>query len=76
MPNPTKKTWKHGPIPAAPDPSNMQLDELIDYWSGRLAISIGRGTFRDEVNLMLQTTMRTSYDRGIADGSTGKRRGA
>ena len=38
--------------------------ELVDYWTGRLAIAIGAGSFRKEVSLMLDQVTRDAYQRG------------
>lgn len=55
----------------------MSFPELLDYWTGYAVMEIGRGhSLRDVINLMLQNTMRVSYERGIKDGKTGKRGGA
>jgi len=55
----------------------MDLNELVSYWTGHVVLEIGQGhSLRDAVSLMLQTTMRVSYERGIKDGKSGKRGGA
>lgn len=55
----------------------MTFPELLDYWTGYAVMEIGRGhSLRDAISLMLQNTMRISYERGIADGKSGKRGGA
>ena len=43
---------------------DMNLEELIDYWTGYACMEIGRGMFRDAISLMLQSTMQNSYTYG------------
>jgi hypothetical protein len=43
---------------------DMNLEELIDYWTGYACMEIGRGRFRDAISLMLQSTMQNSYTYG------------
>lgn len=33
---------------------DMTLEELVNYFAGRLIISIGAGKFRDEVSITIQ----------------------
>jgi hypothetical protein len=58
----------------------MNLTELTDYWTGHAVLEIGHGgqghSLRDAICLILQCTMRVSYERGLKDGKTGKRGGA
>jgi hypothetical protein len=55
----------------------MTFPEALDYWTGYAVMEIGRGhSLRDAINLMLQNSMRISYERGLADGKTGRRGGA
>jgi hypothetical protein len=55
----------------------MTFTELLDYWTGYIVMEIGRGhSLREAVNLLLQNTMRVSYERGIKDGKSGKHGGA
>lgn len=46
---------------------DMNLEELIDYWTGYACMEIGRGRFRDAISLMLQSTMQNSYTRGYSE---------
>jgi hypothetical protein len=55
----------------------MSFVELLNYWTGYILMELGAGrSLRDAVNMVLQQTMRISYERGIADGKSGKRDGA
>jgi len=67
-------------IPIAPhekDLHEMDLTEFTDYWTGYTIMELGRGKgLRNAICLMLQNAMRISYERGIADGKSGKRGGA
>jgi hypothetical protein len=35
----------------------MDLNELVDYWTGRIIVAIGEGEFRTAVSLAIQTSM-------------------
>jgi hypothetical protein len=67
-------------MPKSPHEKTLEeitFPESLDYWTGYAVMEIGRGhSLRDAINLMLQTTMRISYERGITDGKKGKRGGA
>jgi hypothetical protein len=53
--------------------AEMSLSEAINFWSGRLVVAIGAGEFRDEVNLMISTLTRDSYEAGKSDGKVRKK---
>jgi len=53
--------------------SEMTTTELVDYWSGRLIVSIGAGKFRDEVCTMLLCTMRDTAEKVKAETKKGKK---
>lgn len=36
---------------------DMDLNELVDYWTGRIIVAIGEGEFRTAVSLAIQTSM-------------------
>jgi hypothetical protein len=40
------------------------LTTQINYWVGRLTLAIGRGEFRDQVNLMIQYYMYQGHHNG------------
>ena len=37
---------------------DMNLNELVDYWTGRFALAVGRGDVRSEISLMLSCTLQ------------------
>jgi len=41
---------------------DMDFNELVDYWTGRFVMAVGRGDVRAEVSLMLQSAMRMGAD--------------
>lgn len=44
----------------------------ISFWVGSLIVSIGTGTFRDTVALMVDFIMREAYERGVEAGKEGR----
>jgi len=51
----------------------MTFDELMNYWSGRMIISIGEGKFRDTVAAMLLSTMHDCEHRKDKNAKAKKR---
>ena len=37
---------------------DMDFNELVDYWTGRFVLAVGRGNVKTEVSLMLQSAMK------------------
>ena len=47
---------------------NQDFSSMIDEWTGRLIVSIGRGKFREEVALMVSSISQDSFSRGMKAG--------
>ena len=45
-----KKRYQPKPI------EDMDLDEMVDYWTGQLVLGLGKGDVRTTVSIMLQIT--------------------
>ena len=53
--------------------NEMNFDELMDYWSGRMIISIGEGNFRSTIAAMIQSISHDAYQRGVDSTKKGKK---
>jgi hypothetical protein len=48
------------------DYNKLRAEDRTSYWIGRLLISIGAGTLRAEVYLMIDYLTRDAYERGVS----------
>jgi hypothetical protein len=51
--------------PTLTELDEMTLEELVNYTSGLLVISIGQGKFRFMVSVVIQTMLQIGFDRGV-----------
>jgi hypothetical protein len=43
---------------------DMSLNELVEYFTGRACIAIGRGDLRSEICTIITCSMQLGYDNG------------
>lgn len=48
--------------------TDMTRKEQVSYWVGFLCLAIGKGTFKEDINLIIDFYQREAYERGIAEG--------